>query len=91
VTLYADEGARTVFAEARAAEKPFRALTKKSGTQVTIDISGWLPLAEYRYLSTCADQVEATSRGSTWTTPATRAEALVNTLKARLGLRMEQG
>jgi hypothetical protein len=91
VTLYADEGARTVFAEALAAEKPFRALTKKSGAEVTIDISGWLPLAEYRYLSTCADQVEATSRGSTWTTPAVRADAVVNTLKARLGLRMEQG
>ena len=90
VTLYPDEGARTVYAVALAAEKPFRASITKTGGEVTIGISGWLPQAEYRYLSTCAEPVEASGRGSTWTMPASRAEGVVNTLATRLGVRLEQ-
>jgi hypothetical protein len=90
VTLYPDEGSRTVYAVARAVEKPFRGSITKSGGDVTVGISGWLPQAEYRYLSTCAEPVETSGRGSTWTMPAARAEGVVNTLAARLGVRLEQ-
>ena len=90
VTLYPDEGARTAYGLARAADKPFRCLTKKSGGEATIVVTGWLPQAEYRYLSTCADQLDATGRGSSWSTPEARAEAVVTTLVERLGLRVEQ-
>lgn len=91
VTLYPDEGARTLFAVARAAEKPFRGTITKRGDEASIGISGWLPQAEYRYLSTCAERVESSSRGSTWTMPAARAERVVDTLVIRLGVRLEQG
>jgi hypothetical protein len=90
VTLYPDEGSRTMFAAARIVEKPFRGSITKSGGDVTVGISGWLPQAEYRYLSTCAEPVETSGRGSTWTMPAARAEGVVNTLAVRLGVRFEQ-
>jgi len=91
VTLYSDEGARTLCAVARAAQKPFRGSIAKSGDVVTIGISGWLPQAEYRYLSTCADPAETSGQGSTWTMPAARAESVVKTLADRLGVRLDQG
>jgi hypothetical protein len=91
VTLYPDEGARTLFAVARAAQKPLLGSIAKSGDVVTIGIFGWLPQAEYRYLSTCAEPVETSGRGSTWRMPAARAESVVNTLADRLGVRLDQG
>lgn len=86
VTLYPDESSRTVYAVARAANKPFRGSIQKSDSEVTIGISGWLPQSEYRHLSTCADPVEASGKGSLWTTPVARAENVIHTLKSRLGV-----
>lgn len=90
VTLYPDEGSRTVYAVARAAEKPFRGSISKSDEDMIVRITGWLPQAEYRYLSTCAEPAETSGGGSTWVISAARAEGVVNTLAARLSVLFEQ-
>jgi hypothetical protein len=91
VALQPDEGVRTTFALARTAGTPFQGtLTKKEHGNAVLALAAWLPLAEYRYLSTCAEPVEATARGSSWSLPEARAKSVVATVADRLGLRIEQ-
>lgn len=86
VSLYPDEGARTTFALARSAGSSLRASVTWTGDSTKIEVPGWLPLAEYRYLSTCAERVEGEGRRSVWAVPASRRQAVLAVLTARLGL-----
>lgn len=90
VSLYPDEGARTVYALAGVAGAPVRAGVSRAQGSVSITIPVWLPQAEYRYLSTCGEPVDPAGRGSRWAVPAERANVVLGTLVNRLGLRVEE-
>ncbi|MBK7074597.1 MAG: hypothetical protein IPH44_20100 [Myxococcales bacterium] len=90
VELRPDEGARTVFAAARAAGQPVVGSITRTGDDVSIAISQWLPQAEHRYLSTRAEPIETATRDRAWTVSAARSESVIAKLVERLGVRLEQ-
>jgi hypothetical protein len=91
IALNADEGARATFALAVAANTPFLASVERSPSNMTITIPGWLPLAEYRYLSTCAEFIGGTGHGSRWVVRVSMFDAVQRTLASRLGLQFDGG
>ncbi len=90
LSMYPDEGARTVYAMARMNGGSLRGSVSPQGDSARVVVPGWLPLAEYRYLSTCAERIEARGGRSVWGVPATRRQAVLATLEARLGLMFDE-
>lgn len=85
VGLTSDEGARTVFALGRAAERPVRGMLARDEEMRYLRLGHWLPRAEYRYLSTLATPVREGSQVR-WAIPAERASEILGSLQERLGL-----
>jgi len=87
VSLNDDDASRTVFAVARAADRPVRPRLERQGDECRLWIREWLPRAEHRFLSALGS-CEYIDRLATWTFPAGRESQVVATLVKRLGLQI---
>jgi hypothetical protein len=85
VTLSPDDADRARFALSRIAEGPSVLRVERSGKRVTIEVPGWLPRPEYRWLSLHAAPV-AESRGLLWQFSADSEDQITKFLFERLGL-----
>ena len=89
LSLHPDDGARAVYALGVAAGIFLRARVERSREHAVVTIPAWLPVAEYRYLSTCAESTATDTPGVHWTVPLSRFDAVSATLASRLGLRFD--
>jgi hypothetical protein len=90
LTLHPDDGARAVYALAVANGTFLHASVERRPEGVVVSIPSWLPLAEYRFLSTCAELAAANAPGSRWIVPLSRFESVRDTLASRLGLLLDE-
>lgn len=88
VTLGPDDADRARFALARKFEGASVLRVERSGERVTIELPGWLPRPEYRWLSLHAEAV-AEGRGMRWEIPTNGEARITNLLSERLGLTVE--
>jgi hypothetical protein len=85
--LDADEADRARFALAREGGRPLRILTQPASEhQVQMDMPGWLPRAEYRWLSLHARSAGDASAAQRWRLASARRQQVVEMLEHRLGL-----
>ena len=87
ISLSDDDAARTVFALARAQERPVQARLDHHGEERRLFIREWLPRAEYRFLSALG-ACEFVDRVAVWTFAAAREVRVLSTLEERLGLQV---
>ncbi|MCB9610342.1 MAG: hypothetical protein H6716_27390 [Polyangiaceae bacterium] len=85
VTLSSDDADRARFALSRKVEAASVLRVERSGKRVTIEVPGWLPRPEYRWLSLHAVAV-ADSKGMRWETSTDSEDQIANLLAERLGL-----
>ncbi|MCB9610611.1 MAG: hypothetical protein H6716_28740 [Polyangiaceae bacterium] len=88
VTLSPDDADRARFALSRKVEVASILRVGRTGKRVTIEIPGWLPRPEYRWLSLHAVAV-AESKGMRWETSTDREDQITKVLAERLGLVVE--
>jgi hypothetical protein len=86
VSLRPDEGTRSVFALARVLGVPVTATVTRHGETVTVSLSHWLPVAEYRFLAVSAAESALERDGGRWCVPGERAARVIDVLAERLGL-----
>ena len=86
VALRPDEGARTVFALARARDVPLAISVTRHAQGATLSVPYWLPLAEYRYLAVLAVQSSEDHNGGLWSLPDDPWATVIEALGVRLGL-----
>lgn len=82
--LGSDEAARAAFAVARTAQAPLALRIEEDGSSsaVLLSIDGWLPLAEYRYLTLHGELVD----GAAWRIDGAARDDVTACLMRRLGL-----
>lgn len=85
VTLSPDDADRARFALSRKVEAASVLRVERSGNRVTIEVPGWLPRPEYRWLSLHAVAV-AESKGMRWETSTGSEDQITKLLAERLGL-----
>lgn len=88
VTLSPDDADRARFALAREVAAASVLRVERSGQRVTIEIPGWLPRPEYRWLSLRAELV-AESKGMRWEISMDSEDQVTKLLAERLGLTLE--
>lgn len=88
VTLSPDDADRARFALSRKVAAASRLRVERSGTRVMIELPGWLPRPEYRWLSLHALSV-AESRGMRWEISTDSEASITTLLSERLGLVVE--
>ena len=88
VTLSPDDADRARFALSRKIEAASVLRVERTGKRVTIELPGWLPRAEYRWLSLHAVAV-AESKGMRWEISADSEDQITKLLSERLGLAVE--
>ncbi len=88
VVLRADEADRASFALSREVAGASVLRIERSGTRATIEVPGWLPRPEYRWLSLHATPV-AESKGVRWEVAADDEAQITKLLTERLGLVVE--
>lgn len=86
VSLRPDEGTRSVFALARDLGMPLTATVVAEGETVTLSVSHWLPVAEYRFLAVSAAESVLERDGGHWTMPRGRLAGVIEVLRERLGI-----
>jgi hypothetical protein len=75
-----------VFALARVLGVPVTATVTRHGETVTVSLSHWLPVAEYRLLAVSAAESALERDGGRWCVPGERAARVIDVLAERLGL-----
>ncbi len=85
VSLNVDDASRTVFALARASDRPVSGVLEEDAHATLLTLREWLPRAEYRYLATYASTVRVAG-GQRWSIPASCIDQVFGTLRHRLGL-----
>ena len=88
VMLSLDDSDRARFALSRKVEAASVLRVGRTGNRVTIEIPGWLPRPEYRWLSLHAVPV-AESKGMCWEISTDSVDQLTKLLAERLGLTVE--
>lgn len=88
VTLSPDDADRARFALSRKVEAASVLRVERSGKRATIELPGWLPRPEYRWLSLHALAV-AESKGMRWEIPTDSEASITKLLFERLGLVVE--
>ena len=88
VTLSPDDADRARFALSRKVEAASVLRVERSGKRVAIELPGWLPRPEYRWLSLHALAV-AESKGMRWEIPTDCEASITKLLSERLGLVVE--
>ncbi|MBK7779596.1 MAG: hypothetical protein IPJ58_02175 [Ardenticatenia bacterium] len=88
ITLNADDADRARFALSRAGASASVLRVERSGERATIEIPGWLPRPEYRWLSLHATPV-ADSKGMRWEVSPDSERRITELLAERLGLTVE--
>lgn len=88
VTLSPDDGDRARFALARNVAAASILRVERSGKRVTLEVPGWLPRPEYRWLSLHAVPV-AESKGVRWEISTDNEDQIMKLLGERLGLIVE--
>ena len=85
ITLSPDDADRARFALSRKVEGASILRVRRAGKLVTIEIPGWLPRPEYRWLSLHAE-VDVESKGMRWETSNEGEDPITRLLSERLGL-----
>jgi hypothetical protein len=88
ITLSPEDADRARFALSREVALASLLRVVRSGKRVTIEVPGWLPRSEYRWLSLHAAPV-AESKGLRWETSADAEAQVTKVLTERLGLVVE--
>lgn len=88
VTLSPDDADRARFALSRTIEAASVLRVDRAGERVTIELPGWLPRPEYRWLSLHAVSV-AESKGMRWEMSTDGEDQITKLLSERLGLTVE--
>lgn len=88
ITLSPDDADRARFALSREVALASLLRVEHSGTRVIIEVPGWLPRSEYRWLSLQAASV-AESKGLRWEISADAEAQVTKVLTERLGLVVE--
>lgn len=88
VALSPDDADRARFALSRKVKAASVLRVQRSGTSVTLEVPGWLPRPEYRWLSLHAVAV-AESKGMRWDIPTDSEDQITTLLAQRLGLGVE--
>jgi len=88
VALSPDDADRARFALSRKVKAASVLRVERSGTRVTLEVPGWLPRPEYRWLSLHAVAV-AESKGMRWDIPTDSEDQITTLLAERLGLVVE--
>jgi len=88
VTLSPDDADRARFALSRKIEAASVLRVERAGKRVTIELPGWLPRPEYRWLSLHAVAV-AESKGMRWEISTDSEDRITKLLAERLGLTVE--
>lgn len=88
ITLSPDDADRARFALSRKVAAASVLRVERSGKRVTIEVPGWLPRPEYRWLSLHAAPV-ADSKGMRWEVSADSEAQITKLLAERLGLIVE--
>lgn len=88
VTLSPDDADRARFALSRKVEAASVLRVERSGKRVTIELPGWLPRPEYRWLSLHAVAV-AEGKGMRWEISTDGEDQITKLLSERLGLTVE--
>ena len=88
VELRAHDADRARFALSREVAGASVLSLERTGTQVTLEVPGWLPRPEYRWLSLHAEPVPD-SKGRRWVVAAGHELAITKLLTKRLGLELE--
>lgn len=89
ITLSPEDADRARFALSREVALASLLRVERSGSHVTIEVPGWLPRSEYRWLSLHAAPV-ADSKGLRWEFPADAEKQVTKVLTERLGLVVEE-
>ncbi|MCU0702074.1 MAG: bacteriophage N4 adsorption protein A [Myxococcaceae bacterium] len=88
VTLSPDDADRARFALLQKVEAASVLRVERSGERVTIELPGWLPRAEYRWLSLHA-VAAAAGKGMRWEISTDGEDKITKLLSERLGLTVE--
>jgi hypothetical protein len=88
VTLSPDDADRARFALARKVKAASVLRVERSSKRVTLEVPGWLPRPEYRWLSLHAGVV-AESKGMRWEISTDSEDKITKLLSERLGLTVE--
>jgi hypothetical protein len=88
ITLSPDDADRARFALSREVALASLLRVERFGKRVTIEVPGWLPRSEYRWLSLHAAPI-AESRGRRWEISADAEAQVTKVLSERLGLVVE--
>ncbi|WP_225781272.1 hypothetical protein [Xenophilus sp. Marseille-Q4582] len=88
VTLSPDDADRARFALSRKVEAASVLRVARSGKRVTLEVPGWLPRPEYRWLSLHAASV-TDSKGMRWEISTDSEDQITKLLAERLGLVVE--
>lgn len=88
VTLNPDDADRARFALSRTVKAASVLRVERSGKRVTLEVPGWLPRPEYRWLSLHA-VVVAESKGMRWEISTDSEDQITKLLSERLGLTVE--
>jgi len=88
ITLTADDADRARFALSREVRAASTLRVERSGKRAIIEVPGWLPRPEYRWLSLHADAM-ADTKGARWETSTGSEDPITRVLAERLGLSVE--
>lgn len=89
IELSTDEADRARFAVSRQAGAPATVGVEIMDGYATLEIPGWLPRPEYRWISLQAEAVGGLAQTTRWRLPVERWREVADQLAARLGLEME--
>lgn len=90
VELTSDEALRARFAEAAGLGAPARVRVVRDETEALFEVPAWLPRAEYRWLSLLARPAGDGVGTRRWGVAASDADAVVATLRERLGVMIDE-
>jgi hypothetical protein len=88
ITLTADDADRARFALSRQVRAASILRVERTGKRAIIEVPGWLPRPEYRWLSLHADAL-ADTKGARWETSTGSEDQITRVLAERLGLSVE--
>lgn len=89
IALTDDEANRARFAFAARMEHPLVLKVRPLSDGIALETPGWLPRAEYRWLSLHAERQRAEKGPGTWHVPAAQREPVIEILRQRLGVVVE--
>lgn len=91
IELSADECDRAAYALARRFRLPMKAMVREEGGGHAVEVPGWLPRAEYRWLSLHAEVAGDRAGAGRWHVASGELSKVVEVLASRLGIVVEGG